>query len=215
MNTTTLPSNLGKRNKPADNKEEVINIDNTDFKTGIINDIITDGTRWLGENQPSHFLKNKWREQHSLEQLMGLRATYTDIQQKKVIKHTKTVEVIKNHPATKNLNKRYETFFQKSMSLQLTSPPSELGEYRKLLQEDLQFVEWYQIILQDELSKLSAESRAHNTFEELLDEFQLEQSSAVATSSALATFVKPTAPPAGEPEEPNVGLLNWLFGGGN
>ena len=101
------------------------------------------------------------------------------------------------------------------MSLQLTSPPSELGEYRKLLQEDLQFVEWYQIILQDELSKLSAESRAHNTFGELLDELQLEQSSAVATSSALATFVKPTAPPAGEPEEPNVGLLNWLFGGGN
>ena len=146
---------------------------------------------------------------------MGLRATYTDIQQKKVIKHTKTVEVIKNHPATKNLNKRYETFFQKSMSLQLTSPPSELGEYRKLLQEDLQFVEWYQIILQDELSKLSAESRAHNTFGELLDELQLEQSSAVATSSALATFVKPTAPPAGEPEEPIVGLLNWLFGGGN
>ena len=195
-------SNLGKRKTSTE--EETI-----------IEEMLTNGIRWLGENQTTHFIKNKWREQHSLEQLMGLRATYTFLQQNKLNQHTKTVEEIKNHPATKNLNKRYETFFQKSMSLQRNSHPSELGDYKQLLHEDLQFCEWYQIILKDELSKLSAESQAHNTFGELLDELQLEQSSAVATSSALATFIKPTAPPADEPKEPNVGLLNWLFGGRN
>jgi len=56
-------SNLGKRKTSTE--EETI-----------IEEMLTDGIRWLDENQSVSFLCNRWMKQYSVEKLLGLRATY-------------------------------------------------------------------------------------------------------------------------------------------
>jgi hypothetical protein len=151
---------------------------------------------------------------------------------KKVIKHTKKVEEIKKHPATTNITSRYQTFMQPYILSKNTSDRMksnhglETANYQSLLQQDLEFTKWYQIMLEDEISKFTPESKAHKALGDFLD-YLHQQSSSVEASSVLETFMQPSVeersnPPtsraSNQKETPDVpattgGFMEWLFGG--